>query len=150
MSNCPHCGGSLKGGKPRSIDQHRRYFKMVALAFQNWPEAHDFQPDNAEHLRKWLQAKAGYRIAHKIDTERTDARSLAIATAAMKAAMQALGDYCWIVPHRGSLLVVASKSIAFDKMSLGEFSTLNDMVAELIESETGIKVEDLMKETVAA
>jgi len=147
MNTCPTCG---KGGKPRSIDQHRRYFKMIALAFSNWPEAHDFQPDNAQHLRKWLQAKAGYRIAHKIDTARTDARSLAIATAAMTAAMKALDDYCWIVPHRGSLLVVASKSIAFNKMSHVEFCTLNDMVADLIFAETGITVDDLMRETVAA
>lgn len=137
---CPTCG---KGGKRRSIDQHRRYFAVIKHAFDNWPETHDFQPDSTEHLRKWLQCRAGYRVGHRIEINRDDARSQAIATASVKAAMQALGDYCWIIPHRGGLMVVASRSIAFDKIPHGEFCTLNNMVQEVIEAETGIKVDQL-------
>ena len=147
MSTCPHCG---KGGKRRSVDQHRRYFAMCKLAFENWPEAHEFQPDSAEHLRKWLQVKAGYRTVSEIDVARTDPRSIMIMEATLRAAMKATADYAWTVQHGKRLYVIASRSIAFDKISHGEFCTLNDMVAEVIERECGISIDDLMKETVAA
>lgn len=147
MSTCPHCG---KGSKRRSIDQHRRYFALCKHAFDNWPEAQEFQPDNAEHLRKWLQVKAGYKTIQQIDTTRTDPQSMRIMQATLIAAMKATSDYAWTVVHRNRLYVVASKSIAFDKISHGEFCQLNDMVAEVIERESGIKVDDLMRETEAA
>jgi hypothetical protein len=145
--SCPHCG---KGGKRRSVDQHRRYFSVIKHAFENWPETHDFQPDNAEHLRKWVQVKAGYRTVQEIDTSRTDPQAMKIMEATLRAAMKATGDYAWTVVHGRKLYVVASRSIAFDKIPHGEFCTLNNLVQEVIESETGIKVDDLMKETVAA
>jgi hypothetical protein len=142
MSACPHCG---KGGKRRSIEQHRRYFAVIKHAFEHWPETHEFQPDSAEHLRKWLQVKAGYRTVQEIEVKRTDPQSLAIVHATLRAAMKATDDYSWIVPHKGKLLVVASRSIAFDKIPHGEFCTLNNMVQEVIETETGIKIDQLME-----
>lgn len=147
MNTCPHCG---KGGKRRSIDQHRRYFALCKHAFENWPETHDFQPDTAEHLRKWLQVKAGYRTVQEIDTSRTDPQAMKLMEATLRAAMKATSDYAWTVVHGKKLYVVASRSIAFDKISHGEFCALNDMVAEVIERESGIKVDDLMRETEAA
>lgn len=147
MSTCPHCG---KGGKRRSIEQHRRYFAVVKHAFETWPETHSFQPDNAEHLRKWLQVKAGYRTVQEIDVSRSDPRSMQIVESTLRAAMKATGDYAWTVVHGKRLYVVASRSIAFDKISHGEFCALNNLVQEVIESETGIKIDDLMRETVAA
>jgi hypothetical protein len=140
MNPCPHCG---KGGKRRSIDQHRRYFAVIKQAFENWPETHDFQPDNAEHLRKWLQVKAGYRTVQEIDVTRSDPRSMQIIESTLRAAMKATGDYAWTVVHGKRLYVVASRSIAFDKIPHGEFSTLNNKVQEVIESEAGIKVDQM-------
>jgi hypothetical protein len=142
MSTCPHCG---KGGKRRSIDQHRRFFAVIKRAFEQWPETHDFQPDSAEHLRKWLQVKAGYRTVQEIDVRRTDNQSRKIIESTLSAAMKATGDYAWTVVHGSRLYVVASRSIAFDKISHGEFCTLNNMVQEVIESETGIKVDQLLE-----
>lgn len=147
MSTCPHCG---KGGKRRSIEQHRRYFALCKLAFDNWPETHDFQPDNVEHLRKWLQIKSGYRTAQEIEVARTDPQSLKIMEATLRAAMKATSDYAWTVTHGKKLYVIASKSIAFDKISHGEFCTLNNLVQEVIEAETGISTDDLMREAAAA
>jgi hypothetical protein len=145
MTACPHCGGALKGGKPRSIDQHRRFFKVVAQAFHHWPANHDFQPDNAEHLRKWLLVKVGHRIVQTIDMARTDKQSLKMAEAAATAAMRALGDYCWVIPHNGKLFVAAAKSIAFDKCPHADFVAINDLVDGLIETETGIKTDQLLE-----
>lgn len=142
MTPCPHCG---KGGKRRSIEQHRRYFAVIKHAFDNWPETHDFQPDNPEHLRKWLQVKAGYRTVQEIEVSRSDPRAMQIVESTLRAAMKATGDYAWTVVHGKRLYVIASRSIAFDKMSHGEFCTLNNMVQEVIEHETGIKIDQLME-----
>lgn len=143
MSTCPTCG---KGGKRRSIDQHRRYFLVIKHAFDHWPEQHEFQPDSPEHLRKWLQVKAGYRTVQEIKVMRTDPQSMKIINATVEAAMAATGDYAWIVPHRNKIHVVASRSIAFDKIPHGEFCTLNNLVQEVIEAETGIRIDDLMQQ----
>lgn len=147
MTTCPHCHKNIKG---RSHAQHRRYFAIMKLAFDNWPESHEFQPDDADHLRKWLQVKAGYRTVQDIDIARTDPRSLTIMQATLTAAMKATGDYAWIKPHGKRMYVIASKSIAFDKMGPAEFGALCDDVARVIEQETGIKADDLMKEVEAA
>jgi hypothetical protein len=40
---CPHCGGGLDGGKPRSLEQHRRYFALMRAVFHHWPETHHVQ-----------------------------------------------------------------------------------------------------------
>jgi hypothetical protein len=141
---------SRKGGKRRSIDQHKRYFAMIKKVFDNWPHSHEFQPNDTEHLRKWLQVKAGYRTVQEIDTSRTDPQAMKLMEATLRAAMKATSDYAWTVVHGRKLYVVASRSIAFDKISHGEFCALNDMVAEVIERESGIKVADLMRETEAA
>jgi hypothetical protein len=151
MTSCPHCGSDIgKPGKPRSVDQLRRYFKMIRVAFSNWPENNDFGPDNPEHLRKYLQVKAGYREVIEIPIKRLDKRSIEMATAAAEAAMKLHTDYCWVIQHKGALLVVASKSIKFETLPHGDFCALNDHVAEIIEGEIGIKIDDLMKEVEAA
>jgi hypothetical protein len=147
ITSCPSCGCDIETrGKPRSVDQHRRFFKIIRHAFEQWPEAHEFQPEDATHLRKWLTCKAGpsYREAHMIDIKRVDPRSLAMATAAVAAAMRALGQRCWVVPHDGALAVVAAKSIRFDKLPHLAFCALNDAVSEVIEAETGIAIKDLL------
>lgn len=143
MSTCPHCG---KGGKRRSVDQHRRYFAMCKLAFDNWPEAHEFQPDNAEHLRKWLLKEAGHRTVTEVRVSRTDPQSMKIARAAAEAAMDAVGDYCWVVPHNKKIYVVAAKSIAFEKCPHAEFLAVNEAVQTVLERELGVRIDDLMLE----
>jgi hypothetical protein len=150
MKACPHCGGPLKAGKSRSIDQHRRYFALIKHAFDQWPETHEFQPDNPEHLRKWLQVKAGYRTVQEIEITRTDPKSMKIIESTLRAAMKSLGDYAWTVIHGKKLYVVAALSVAFNKINHTEFSMLNTTVEMIIEREIGIKIDDLMKEVEAA
>ena len=47
MSTCPCCGYNLSAkAKPRSLEQHKRYFALINPAYAQWPEMHDFKPDN--------------------------------------------------------------------------------------------------------
>lgn len=149
MSTCPHCGCEIvKAGKPRSVEQLRRYFAMVRLAFENWPENNERQFASVEECRKYLQMKAGHReIGASIPlTGISKERAVILAEASVRAA----GAYAVPVIHGDALVVFRPKSIAFGKLSHHDFCKLNDDVANVIEAETGIKVDDLMKEASAA
>lgn len=148
MSACPHCGCEIeRQGKPRSIDQHRRYFAIIRNVFSNWPETHDVQFADQTECRKWLQMKAGYReIALRMPVAGVKPELAAmIATAAMRSA----GAHAVAVAHKGELCVWRPTSIAFAKMGPAEFGKLCDDVSAAIEAETGIKVDDLLRERVA-
>ena len=85
-AHCPSCGVDLaepqKKWKRRSVPQHRRYFALVRAAYYHWPEKHELKPQSEEHLRKWLQAKAGHRVVETVDTEgMTQEQSLALMVA---------------------------------------------------------------------
>lgn len=148
MKECPHCGVVLTKG--RSLPDHRRFFALVAKAFENWPEHHDFQPENSEHLRSWLTCKAGYRESTPIHMpDMATDRMRDLFRLSIEAAIAAAGGVAFVVPYRDVVAVVRPKSIAWDKIDQREFSKLRDAVSDVIEAETGIKVEDLMREKAA-
>lgn len=146
--SCPHCGGILTKG--RSLSDHRRFFALIRAAFEQWPESHAFQPENEERLRAWLTCKAGYREATEIflpDDATDEMRRLFMM--ATESAIKAAGGLGFVVPYRESLAVISPKSIAWDKLDQREFGRLRDAVSDVIEAETGIKAEDLLRERAA-
>ena len=150
MTDCPHCGCELtptSGGKPRSSEQLRRYFAMIKAAFMHWPEAHQHQFASSEELRAWLQMKAGAReIGAQIPmTGMSKERAMLLAEAAIRGA----GSYAWPVIHGDTLVIFRPKSVSFAKMAHSDFCKLSDDVAAVIEAETGIKVDDLLRERAA-
>jgi hypothetical protein len=141
---CPHCGVELEAkpkGKPRSVPQHRRYFALIKAAYSHWPETHRFRPMSEEHLRKWLQAKAGYATVRTVDTAGMDTQSAIVAVAAMLAA----ADPMHFTSVQGARFhVIESKSIDFDTLPHLAACALFDAVAEVIEAETGLKADQIM------
>jgi hypothetical protein len=126
----------------RSLKAHRYYFAGIRAAHENWPEAfQDFQPDHREHLRHWLQCKAGpdWRdtidfpvsahgsVVALIDKLRSEDRS---------AFVRAAGD---------KLRVFIPKSIAFDELDEGDVIPLRDAVFGIIEEIVGVPVDDLIR-----
>lgn len=148
--HCPACGVTLddKPSKPRSIDQHRRFFAVVRAVYQHWPESHDVQFSTETECRKWLQMKAGWREV----ASRTPLVGVKSDTAVMLAtiAMRSAGAHAVAVAHKGELVIWKPQSIRFDRMGHQEFCKLNDEVQAVIESETSLRVDDLLKETEAA
>lgn len=150
MKECPHCGCELtpaEGGKARSPEQLRRYFAMIRAAFTHWREAHQHQFASSEELRAWLQMKAGAReIGAQIPmTGMSKERAMLLAEAAIRGA----GSYAWPVIHGDTLVIFRPKSVSFAKMAHTDFCKLSDDVADVIEAETGIKVDDLLRERAA-
>ena len=111
MTQCPQCGRSSP--QRRSYDQHKRFFGVVDAAFHQWPEAHKFQPMNAEHLRAWLLCAAKHLDVMEIDEAITERGADVI-----QKTMQGLRkDYVFIRIGRSKFYVMGARSIAYDKLS---------------------------------
>lgn len=148
---CPVCGSDVRGAdKRRSVPQLRRYFALVKAAFTHWPDAHDFRPDNAEHLRRWLQCKAGHHEATRIEIPSGDPAVMRLARLAAEAAIDAADGSAFVKPFGDVLVVFKAKSIAFDKLTPAGACQLFDEVGAVIEAEIGIPAERLLRETEAA
>ena len=151
MTTCPHCGCDVANakGKPRSLEQHRRFFGMIAAAFHHWPDSHEFQPSNSEHLRAWLLCKAGYRDVVTVPVESDRPAVIKLAMLAVEGALRAARTHAFVRLHGSSLVVFTAKSISFHALPHGEFQSVNDAVQEIIEVETGITVDKLLTEKAA-
>lgn len=142
---CPHCGCEIAKHKPRSVQQHRRFFGLVRAAFKHWPEAHERQFSTEEECRAWLTMKAGYRDT-ALDMPMSGVKpelAALIATSAMRAAKA----NAVAVAHKGRLLVFVPRSIAFHKMGPQEFGKLCDDVAAVITESVGMDADDLLRQT---
>jgi len=157
---CPVCGfhDKIKSdgtGKPRSIDQHKRFFKVCSVAYENWPEKHVFQPATSEHLRYWLTCAAGkdWRDFDRVDIP----QSLGVVDAALFACE--FSTYVGVkrkrIPfpridlERRVCTVYTARSLKFDEMPHLEFCALSNAVDEVIKAEMGIDPEALLKSEAA-
>ena len=151
MSTCPCCGYNLSAkAKPRSLEQHKRYFALINAAYAQWPEMHDFKPDNVDHLRRWLQCKAGYYETRSFQLPETDnpatmARMMEFAEALLET-QPGTRFGRWI---GSTLAVFIPKSIAFEKLPHKDACRLFDDVAGFIEDAIGVPAEQLLRERAA-
>ncbi len=134
-------------GKPRSTEQHRRFFALIKAAFQHWPERCNFQPDNEEHLRAYLLVRAKHRTIKTFHLP-ADASDSAALIPVVIATM--LGKHAWAWSKGTDLFVCVPESIAFDKIGHAAFCALNDDVDAVIRAETGLDPDKLLKEAEAA
>ena len=137
----------VKSIDQRSGPQHRRLFGLIKAAFDQWPEACSFQPDNEEHLRAWLLVKGKHRIIktfHLSEDASEEAKLIPFVIASM------LGKYAWAWSDGTELKVCIPDSIAFDKCPHDLFGKICDDVAQVIRVETGLDPDELLKEKDAA
>jgi len=142
---CPACAAKAK---PRSPEQHRRFFALMKATFMHWPETHERQFASKDEMRKWLQMKAGWREVGAQIPIAGIPKDKALFLA--KAAIQAAESFAEPVFYKDNLVIFKPKSIAFAKMGPAEFNALNDAVSQVIEMEIGIPADRLLKETESA
>jgi hypothetical protein len=137
----------------RSLPDHRRLFAIIARLYDNWPEDHDFQPEDAENLRAWLICKAGaeWRDATRFELpeDATDHMQV-LFRLGIEAAIRASGGRAFVVPHGRGLALVTPKSMSWSRMDQTEFRRLRSSIEDVIEAETGIRVATLEREKEAA
>lgn len=152
VKHCPHCGSDLaESGKGRSVPQLRRYFALVKAAYYHWPDAHEFEPDSKQHLRRWLQCKAGHHDTQIFELPETDDPVLMARMMEFAEALLDTDKGSKFGRWRGNVLAVFTpKSIRFDKLDHRAACQLFDEVAAVIEMEIGIPAERLLKEAETA
>jgi hypothetical protein len=144
MSRCPQCGFDQGHNHKRSSPDHRRLFRILASAYQNWPDGHAFQPQNAEHLRAYLICRAGpdWRNAQcTFLPEGSREELFAIIRDVLKDNLKKFP-----ILYRDGIAVISPKSMSFSAMSQAEFGKLRDAITDVIEAEIGCTVADLMQE----
>ena len=152
MTKCPHCCCDLDPvkGKPRSLDQLRRFFAVLRAMKMHWPETAEFQPKDETDLRKWALIKAGHRESQDIDAPFSELEPSVtrLFSIAVQQAMDWAGSYVFVRPHPdgGSIRVFRAKSIAFDKLGQAEFNRLNDEVEAVYRAETGLDPSEVLKQ----
>jgi hypothetical protein len=124
---------------------------MVRIALENWPEKNSFQPDGItktdrfDHLRAYLLCRVGWRriLGERLDAGvlHTEAEMVQFARALIR---EARSNYCFPAEHKGTVVIVAPKSIA--DVAHEELQPVFDEVMFQIEKETGIKVEFIKQE----
>lgn len=145
---CPNCEATFdlhKIGKPRSPEQHRRFWGLMKAAFEQWPEAHEEQFATVNALRLWVTMKAGWRdMASKTSIVGMKPDSL---VAVVQGALMAAGANARAQAHKGQLVIWTPKSIRFDKMSHMEFVALNQAVEDVLKDVFGITGDELLEQS---
>lgn len=144
--SCPECGSIFHHtphptGKPRSPEQHRRFFLMFKLAFAAWPEtAKQFL--NAEDMRYWFTMKVGYREVRKRIPLTGLNKQQAMWFA--RRIIEDGPDYQVPQLEGNEVVIYVPKSVSFLKMGHLEFNALNTAIQDALEEIGGIKIDQLI------
>jgi hypothetical protein len=131
----------------RKLRPHNFMMAIIDRAFEHWPSGHRFPAQNPDHLRAWLLVHARHFTIFG-ETVRKLTNPL-IMVGFMQEAMSrtmAAGGYSFTVERHGSIAVYIPKSIAFAKIDECEIRPIREAVFEIIEIETGLKIDDLRRE----
>jgi hypothetical protein len=120
--------------------RHKLFFATIKAVFDQWPELHEFQPDDENHLRHWLLVKAKHRDVLDL----SDPTPMTLALFATFARDRPV----WVIEHKGRIVAYAAKSQAFKSIGEDQMKLLTNTVFEIIEAETGINVAELKREAV--
>ena len=129
----------------RNPKRHAMFFAVLAEAFKNWPEAHEFKPESPEHLRAWLLCKAGH-------CETIDIHVPAGANLSMHPMMLALVAFTgsksvFVGPTKsGNLRAFRPKSQSFSRCKEADIKPIIDRVYDIIAVESGMAICDLKRE----
>jgi hypothetical protein len=132
--------------KPRSLDQHKRFFALMAAAFHHWPHSHPFKPKDAEHLRAWLLVRAEHCFIHEFEV---GAKAGEFAKLIPIIGFMMFRCHSWTKVIGNNVAVCVPQSIAFDKLGHNAFGALNNDVDQIIRNETGLDPEQLLREKAA-
>jgi len=141
---CPKCGYALT--KARSSQDHRRFFALLWAAFDNWPETHEFQPGDSEHLRAWLLCQIGYRETVRISVPSSDPEVMRLGLFAAEAAFRAFPSNTFVRADGAGLVIERAKSINFATLDQKQFAPIREAIELFIEAETGIDVDGCLRE----
>jgi hypothetical protein len=118
---------------------------MVRATYHHWPQSHLFRPKNEDHLRYWLEVEAGhFTVTKTIRVRKVEPKELAdLLTAVLRTSED---DKIFVDADADLIVVKRANSIAYEKLLHLPACRLFDEVSDIIEAETGIKGETMLKE----
>lgn len=148
---CVRCGAvnevqEKPAAKPRSTPQHRRMFALFDGAWFHWQEApddHDFKPKSRNHLRYYLEMRAGhFDVLMNVRVTSMDPDKVA---AVFSEALRRSRDEFMFVELDDNLLTIKQvKSISYDELSHKEACKLFDDIGEILAAE-GLPPEKVLR-----
>ena len=153
IHSCPECGCILT--KARSSADHRRFFGLLAKAFDAWPEAHEFQGSSVEHFRAYLLVQAGYTSVTTVDLSEITAANPHLLAAARIAIEEAVaaglrdGDYVFTRPRGDVVEIIRPRSLNWQTLDQKAFGPIREAVESFVEQVIGVPAERLLKEQAA-
>ena len=123
----------------RSMASHNQYFAAIADGWQNLPENISERWPSEEHLRKWCLVESGYfnELEHEFGAE-DEAKRFAIF-------FRKADDYARIYVHGKKVIIRVAKSQSKAAMGKDVFQASKVAVLDIIESLTGVKPGELMR-----
>lgn len=122
----------LKVVRPRSRAQHNLLFHALCVIYGTWPEEHEFQPFSVDHLRYWLEVKAGWGEKVACKTQRD----------IMRVSASGWGRPIWFGVEDGEVYAYLPRSISYDKMQPEEFKQLMSKIDEILLREVGFSLSE--------
>lgn len=129
----------------RNPRRHAMFFAVITEAYRNWPEGHEFQPENRDHLRAWLLCKAGHVETLDVTLPMTGDLTTKAVMAALVAFTGSKSVFVG-VSKSGKIRAFRPKSQSFSKCKEAEIKPIVDRVYDIISVETGMAIEDLKRE----
>lgn len=129
---------NLDVSKPRSQQQHGLFFACIAKAFDNWPEQHPFNPVDADQLRYYLEAKAGWGDIIYFEN----------APALIHFFTRNYSKPMFAFSESSGFQVVCAKSIAYGKMGKLDFASFVNAVDDVLKKEVGFSMMDLKESAI--
>jgi len=140
--NCPTCG---QASRHRSDADHRMFWAVMKLAYDNWPE-HEFEPLGISHLYGWLLIEAGYIHEPPIEIESRNKDFVRDIVMALFPAIKSKIHCIRFVPTAKGVRVLVPKSLDYKTAGKRQFEDVRSKVYEIIESVLGVPVETLKRE----
>jgi predicted amidophosphoribosyltransferase len=144
---CPNCEATFdlnKIGKPRSINQHRRFWAVMHALWHHWPETEAEQFSTMNDLRLHVTMACGWRKeAARIPIS---GMKLEHAKLLAEAAIKAAGANAAIRIHKDNVVIFVPVSIRFDRLAHLKFCALNADVDAFVASKLGITADELLNQ----
>ena len=126
---------STCGQKHRSAQEHNTLFGVIGMSFDQWPETHNFKPDDPDHLRAWLLIEANHCETFEVPSVlNSDPQSVA-----------ELGKFfCGgkrhfrLRQHGDGIIIVRPKSLKKDETPVVEYRAVASRIYDIIEHVTTI------------
>lgn len=144
IKTCRRCGEPVT--RPRSPEHHRRFFGAIGVAFDNWPDHHEFEPISADHLRAFLLCKAGYcNATYYTVPVLSDSAQIARIIALVESLVHASNVPKFPRWRGNRLAVYQAKSIAWDKLPEDEFAPIAQAVDDECHAIIGLSFDQLFE-----